>query len=174
MPLTPNNLRFVDLGLRAMHGTSLSDADKLAMIMLVSSYSRSAARIQRELRGARQDPGSRDVSGAAYAEVFSELVTPERFPYLHPVVASGVYLNEDDDVDDVVFGLERVLDGIGSTSTARPPSARRPRCPRPRIVRPPRPTPATPRSRRRRRLAARPRRPCGRPRSVSGRAQARA
>ncbi|KZM35935.1 TetR/AcrR family transcriptional regulator [Oerskovia enterophila] len=113
VPLTPNNLRFVDLGLRAMHGTSLSDADKLAMIMLVTSYAQSAARIQRELRGARQDPGGRDVSGAAYAEVFSELVTPERFPYLHPVVASGAYLSEDDGVDDVVFGLERVLDGIG-------------------------------------------------------------
>ncbi|MHA7132342.1 TetR/AcrR family transcriptional regulator [Oerskovia turbata] len=114
VPLTPNNLRFVDLGLRALHSTSLSDEDKLAMIMLVTSYAQGAARIHRELGRARQDPTGRDVSGAAYAEVFAELVTPERFPFLHPVVVSGAYLVEDDGVDDVVFGLERVLDGIGA------------------------------------------------------------
>lgn len=109
-PMTPNNLRMADAGVRAMRATRLDAPEKLAVILLVSSYTRSAGIIERDI--ARS--GYADVppeAAAALTAALSSLVTPERFPHLHPIVASGVYSGQDD-FDDVAFGLERLLDGI--------------------------------------------------------------
>ena len=60
-------------------------------------------------------PATSPVENAFHALV--ELVTPERFPNLYPLLVGGGYVAEPgtgsfDDDDDFEFGLERILDGI--------------------------------------------------------------
>jgi hypothetical protein len=55
-------------------------------------------------------------SGLAYSRALKELVTPDRFPDLYPVLMSGAYTEKNQAAntvgDDFEFGLERILDGI--------------------------------------------------------------
>ncbi|HEY5221764.1 MAG TPA: TetR/AcrR family transcriptional regulator [Microbacteriaceae bacterium] len=111
VPITPNQLRTVDSGLRALESTALSDQEKMATILLVSGYARTVGGIEHDINsamGAGADLGT--VSGAPFAAALAELVTEERFPYLRPVIISGGYT--DDSFDDFAFGLERLLDGV--------------------------------------------------------------
>jgi AcrR family transcriptional regulator len=118
-PITPNNLLLVDWGLRSMRELPLLPEEKMSIIMLLSGFARSFGMIERDLKraGAR---GESDVSGGAYSAALRELVTAERFPYLHPLVMAGGYVDESGAAlptegfvaDDATFGLERILDGI--------------------------------------------------------------
>ncbi|MDQ0114154.1 TetR/AcrR family transcriptional regulator [Paenibacillus harenae] len=120
VPMTPNQLRFVDWMLRSMRDFPLSDPEKMSVILLLSGYARSSGILQRDMDRIVGTSASHEAfSGLAYTSALKQLVTPERFPYLSGVVASGVYTGEsvedggtiDDDFD---FGLERILDGIAA------------------------------------------------------------
>ena len=117
VPITPNNLVFVDWMLRIMRGFPLSDYEKMSFLLLISSYARSVGLIQRDMDRAVQAGSSpEEFSGLNYTEALKQLVQPDRFPDLHPVVMSGTYTGEND-IDNLVgddfdFGLERILDGI--------------------------------------------------------------
>ena len=54
-------------------------------------------------------------SGIDYTAA-EQLMKPDRFPFLYPVVMSGVYTEDNEEVNpignDIDFGLERILDGI--------------------------------------------------------------
>lgn len=118
-PMTPNQLRFVEWMLRAMRDFPLSDSEKIAIILLLSSYARSSGILQRDMERIVGAGASHEAfSGLAYTSALKQLVTPEQFPYLSGVVASGVYTGENaDDAsidDDFDFGLERILDGIAA------------------------------------------------------------
>ncbi|WP_379129392.1 TetR/AcrR family transcriptional regulator [Paenibacillus sp. sgz500958] len=119
VPVTPNNLQYVDWILRTMRDFPLSDYEKMSILLLLSSYARSCGIIQRDMvRAVQAGSSPEDFSGLNYTEALKALVKPSQFPYLHPVVMSGVYTGEneaDNPVDnDFDFGLERILDGIGS------------------------------------------------------------
>ncbi|WP_022893146.1 TetR/AcrR family transcriptional regulator [Agromyces subbeticus] len=117
-PITPNSLLIVDWFLREVRSLPLSDAEKMSTLLLLTSYARATGAQERDLgaaAAAAADPA--DVTGANYFEALAELVTPERFPYLSPLLAAGGYVAEpgtepDDSDDDFSFGLERILDGI--------------------------------------------------------------
>lgn len=117
IPTTPNNLQIVDWVLRSMRDLPLNDYEKMSNILLLSSYARSAGIIQRDMERAVQagsSPGA--VSGFEYTAALKQLVKPERFPDLAPIVVSGAYTGENESEntvgDDFDFGLERILDGI--------------------------------------------------------------
>jgi len=111
VPMTPNTLRIVDAGLGALRTTTLSDQEKMATILLLTSYARAVGSIERDIVAADGPDGDGSAaSGAPYAQALAELVTAERFPYLRPVIVSGAYTDED--FDDFAFGLERLLDGV--------------------------------------------------------------
>lgn len=118
-PMTPNQLRFVDWMLRTMKNFPLNDGEKISVILLLTGYARSSAILQRDMDrmiGAGSSPEA--FSGLPYTSALKQLVTPEQFPYLSGVVASGAYTGENGDVgtldDDFDFGLERILDGIAA------------------------------------------------------------
>jgi AcrR family transcriptional regulator len=118
-PMTPNQLRFVDWMLRAMRDFPLSDAEKISVILLISGYARSAGILQRDMdRMIGAGSSEEAFSGLAFTSALKQLVTPDQFPYLSGVVASGVYTGESGDAgpidDDFDFGLERILDGIAA------------------------------------------------------------
>ena len=117
-PITPNSLLMVDWFLREVRELPLSDGEKMSALLLLTSYARATSAQERDLgaaAAAAADPA--DVTGANYFEALSELVTPERFPYLSPLLAGGGYVAvpgsaPDDSDDDFSFGLQRILDGI--------------------------------------------------------------
>lgn len=117
-PLTPNSLLLVDWFLREVRDLPLSDGEKMSALLLLTSYARATSAQDRDLRvaaAAAADPG--EVTGESAFAALVELVTPERFPYLSPLLAAGGYVAEPgthpgDTDDDFSFGLERILDGI--------------------------------------------------------------
>lgn len=115
-PTTPNNLRILDAGLRALRSTALDEGTKVATILLVSGYVRNAALLSRDLDRAIADAGGDEsTTGAVYTDALVELVDEVRFPYLRPLVEHGTYASQPgglDEVDDIRWGLERTLDGI--------------------------------------------------------------
>jgi AcrR family transcriptional regulator len=110
-PMTPNVLLLVDWALHVMRGLPLSDQEKMSTVLLLSGYARNVGTVTRDINQAvKAGSAPSIIYGTAYSEVLRELVTEERFPDLFPVVASGVYT--DDEEDDFAFGLERLLDGV--------------------------------------------------------------
>ncbi|CAM5526592.1 TetR/AcrR family transcriptional regulator [Leifsonia shinshuensis] len=119
IPLMPNNLAVLDWGLREMRGLPLTDAEKMSTALLLSSYARAVGVVERDVRQSREKGVTPPQSGEAFTAALAELVTPERFPDLAPLVASGGYSDGEDEQDDFAFGLERILDGIERYVTAR-------------------------------------------------------
>lgn len=118
-PLTPNNLEIVDWALRMLRNLPLNDYEKMSIVLLLSSYARAIGMIARDIdQAVRKGANPDTLTGSSYTSALRQLVKPERFPYLHPLVMSGAYTEENPGEntvgDDFDFGLERMLDGIGS------------------------------------------------------------
>ncbi|MFF2052466.1 TetR/AcrR family transcriptional regulator C-terminal domain-containing protein [Leifsonia sp. NPDC058194] len=119
VPLMPNNLAVLDWGLRVMRALPLSHAEKMSVALLLSSYARAVGIVERDMRLSRRDDAPPQ-NGEAFVAALGELVTPERFPDLAPLVGSGAYVDDGSDgQDDFAFGLERILDGIERYVAAR-------------------------------------------------------
>jgi AcrR family transcriptional regulator len=119
LPVTPNNLQVIDWVLRPMRKFPLNDYEKLSIVLLLSSYGRSSGIIQGDIdRAIQAGTSPAAISGLDYSEGLKQLVKPERFPDLHPIVMSGTYTGENENENennvgnDFDFGLERILDGI--------------------------------------------------------------
>lgn len=116
-PITPNSLTIVDWALREMRELPFSDGEKMSALLLLTSYTRATSAQARDLGAAAAASDPADVSGENFFEALSELVTPERFPYLSPLLMAGGYVAEPgegsiDTDDDFEFGLQRILDGL--------------------------------------------------------------
>ncbi|MDF2722582.1 MAG: TetR family transcriptional regulator [Paenibacillus sp.] len=115
VPLTPGNLRIIDWILRIMRRFPLNDFEKVSFLLLVSSYARACGLIGRDMDRALREGASPDaLNGGKYGDALRQLVTPEQFPHLHPVLMSGAYTEEAENPigNDLEFGLDRILDGI--------------------------------------------------------------
>jgi AcrR family transcriptional regulator len=117
IPLGPNNLLIIDWALRALRHFPLNDYEKMSIILLLSSYSRSSGMIKRDIERAIREGASKDaVSGVHYSAALKQLVIPDLYPHLHPIIQSGTYTEDNADENtvgnDFDFGLERILDGI--------------------------------------------------------------
>lgn len=117
-PITPNSLLAVDWFLREVRDLPLTDGEKMSALLLVTSYSRATSAQDRDLGAAAAASDPADVTGENFFEALTELVTPERFPFLSPLLTGGGYVaapgtsDFGDTQDDFEFGLERILDGI--------------------------------------------------------------
>ena len=110
-PMTPNTLLMADWMLRELAPLPLDDDEKMATLLLLSSYVRATAAIERDISALISAGTSAD--SRRQSEALATLVTPERFPSLSPLVAAGLYDRDDDNTfDDFAFGLGRILDGI--------------------------------------------------------------
>lgn len=115
IPLTPSNLYVIDWILRIMRDFPLNDFEKMSFLLLLSSYARACGMIARDMdRAIREGASPETFSGVHYGDALRQLVKPDQFPYLHPLLMSGAYTDEADNPigDDLDFGLERILDGL--------------------------------------------------------------
>jgi AcrR family transcriptional regulator len=117
-PITPNQVRWMEFGLACLRGTGLTAFEKLSTILLVSGYVRSWATLTADL-GLGANPEELTEAIRHYADNLRVLVDEERFPEMSGVIASGILDQADMNDEDYVFGLERILDGIGVLVSAR-------------------------------------------------------
>lgn len=110
-PVTPNQIAWLEDGLRSLRATRLTDQDKLSVMLLLSGFVRNAATLAADIAAAH----AADVQVMqGFGRLLSQLTDAERFPELHAAIAAGAFDDEDDIDAEFVFGLERVLDGIGA------------------------------------------------------------
>jgi AcrR family transcriptional regulator len=123
-PIMPNQLRFMEWGLRSLAGTKLREDEKLSVILLVTSFTRSYAQLSADLAAAFA-AGDNTVAQVMpnYGRLIKKLTPAEEFPALHAVVDAGTFDDEDEEFGaldyDFHFGLARVLDGIEALVRAR-------------------------------------------------------
>ncbi|WP_395107134.1 TetR/AcrR family transcriptional regulator [Actinomadura sp. SCN-SB] len=113
-PTMPNNVRWMEAGLRAMRGMGLSGGERLSALMLLSTYVRSDVTLQHDLQAAwRAASASEAEVLRGYGALLATLTDAERFPELHALLDEGVFEWAVDDPDaDFAFGRERLLDGL--------------------------------------------------------------
>jgi AcrR family transcriptional regulator len=107
-PVTPNQIAWLEDGLRSLGGTGLAEGEKMSVILLVSGYVRNEATLSADLAAAS---GEQQIM-PTWSQQLARLTDAERFPALRTALASGVFDQDDDPDDEFVFGLDRVLDGI--------------------------------------------------------------
>jgi AcrR family transcriptional regulator len=103
VPITPNNLAWLDWGLRLLAPARMAPAAAVAAVLMISGLSRWQAVIDRATASGEQLE--------AEQFVFGELVTPMRYPALSLALREGG-LSDDEADDPFVFALERALDGL--------------------------------------------------------------
>jgi AcrR family transcriptional regulator len=114
-PLLPNQVAWMEMGLRLLGDTALAESEKISIITLLSGYARNEATLMTSVRVARSAAGSTpDVSLRDYRRILAQVADPLRFPALHRVLAAGTFDAADDPDREFDFGLARILDGIES------------------------------------------------------------
>lgn len=114
---TPSQLGWLDRGLRALAGTSLSERAKTQVLLMLNGYVLWGARVFADFTQTereRDDTIGRMASG--YVVALRTLADPARFPALRRALDGGAFDAAEAgpyDFDaDFLFGLDRVLDGI--------------------------------------------------------------
>jgi len=111
VPMTPNNLAWMDAGIGCLDGTPLDQHERVALMLALNGLVRWQMLIYRgyELESERlgTTPEALDLRAD---ELIAGLVTEDRFPYLVHAVRAGVFSPEG--ADPFAFSLERLLDGI--------------------------------------------------------------
>ncbi|MEV4704835.1 TetR/AcrR family transcriptional regulator [Actinoplanes sp. NPDC049316] len=104
-PLDPGQLSWLDSGLSAMDGTSLSHAQRFEVLMTVLNFVRGEAQIGAVLMSGEPE--------GDYAALIAHFVRPDRLPALAAASDAGVFTPGPDDAgDSFAFGLTRILDGV--------------------------------------------------------------
>ena len=124
---TPSQIAWIDLGLRALTGTPLTEHLKVAVLLLLGGYVSSQARLaSTAVEGARQGLfGEPDQATEAFGELLRTVVSAERFPALHAAVVGGAFAPMEDPPNaPFEFGLELMLDGIDELMKRLTPPSR--------------------------------------------------
>jgi AcrR family transcriptional regulator len=109
-PLGPNQIAWMEAGLRALDHTPLSAQERLSSMLVVDVYIRGQTQLA---NGIVPTTPSDQGAPSQYAWRLSQLIDQERFPQMWGAMASGSLEDEDGDLsDEFAFGLTTVLDGI--------------------------------------------------------------
>ncbi|MGW5146711.1 TetR/AcrR family transcriptional regulator [Rhodococcus koreensis] len=110
-PTGPNNLAWLEAGLRAVSDTGLAEDRKLQVVLNVSLFVIGRARFALDLER------SAGVEQVDYSRMLPLLLDEARFPALRAAIEGGAFDSGDADdahwlEHDFRFGLDRMLDGI--------------------------------------------------------------
>jgi AcrR family transcriptional regulator len=126
-PMAPNSLTFVEKGLEALDDSGLTDADKLRVIGLISSYTLSEARMAHDATRAAQHAqavadGEQLPAIWSFESLLRELVDPAIYPRLHRIAWSEEIGDDPSgfaEAEEFRFGLDRILDGVQALIDSR-------------------------------------------------------
>jgi AcrR family transcriptional regulator len=119
-PPTPNQVAWLEDGLRSLGATGLAPHERPSVVLLLSGYVRNEATLAADLaEGFMAAAPSPDEAMSSYSRTLMRLTDPERFPALRAVLEAGVFDHADDPDDEFRFGLERILDGVDVLVRAR-------------------------------------------------------
>jgi AcrR family transcriptional regulator len=107
-PPTPNQMAWLEYGLRGLEDTPLAEGDKAAIMLMLNGVVTWEARLTAEI--GRPVPGAPDPQ-AVYVQVANALVEDERFPALSRAVAAGIFEDQSRETD-FAFSLQVALDGV--------------------------------------------------------------
>lgn len=117
-PTMPNQVAWLEDGLRSLAGTGLREEEKASVVLLLSGYVRNEATLMADIAAAGMID---DAMMAGYADLLRTLTASERFPAIQALLAEGVFDKADDPDEEFSFGLERILDGTGVLIANRVP-----------------------------------------------------
>lgn len=113
IPALPNQFGWMDRGLRCLADSGLTAQHQLSAILLISNLVRVYRTLEADLNESFAASGrTPDQVMAGQSQVYAALATPERFPTLSQVLATGALDQADPMDDELTYGLDRVLDGI--------------------------------------------------------------
>ena len=115
-PLGPNNVAWLEAGLRALASTSLSEADKAYTGLLVSQFVRSEVILGADVAAA----STGGPSAFSYGELLGSLADPLRFPAIHRAIVGGAFEDDGDPNAYFTYGLGRILDGVEKLARSSP------------------------------------------------------
>jgi AcrR family transcriptional regulator len=114
LPIMPREIAWFEDALACMAGTGLTEARKASVILLLAGYVRNLAATEADIAAAVAASGlGPDEWMASYPAILGQLTDPRRFPALTAFIAAGVFEAADEPDDEFVFGLDRILDGVG-------------------------------------------------------------
>jgi len=114
MPIMPREIAWFEDALACLAGTGLTEARKASVIMLLSGYVRNLAATEADIAAVVAASGlGVDEWMASYPRMLGQLADPRRFPALTAFIAAGVFETADSPDDEFIFGLGRILDGVG-------------------------------------------------------------
>jgi AcrR family transcriptional regulator len=120
-PVTPNQITWLEHGLECLRATTLAEGEKLSVIMLVSGFTHNEAMVAAEVQHAFLAAAPDDRAAmASYGQLMRKLINRDRFPALNQVIEAGVLDEPGGRDDEFVFGLDRILDGIGALVARQP------------------------------------------------------
>jgi AcrR family transcriptional regulator len=120
-PLAPNSLTFVERGLETLEGTGLTDADKIRVIGLLSSYALSEGRMAHDAARAAAAAQAAAAAGdgpafpPSFEQLLRQLVDEKSYPILHRLAWSAEIGDSPagmDEAAEFAFGVECILDGV--------------------------------------------------------------
>lgn len=119
-PISPNQVAWVEVSLRLLGETSLTEVEKLAIVMLLSDFVRSEATRAATIGAASLASGSTALETMAnYGRVLGQLLDPLRFPALHAAIASGALSDADGSDTEFELSLVCILDGVETLAQRR-------------------------------------------------------
>lgn len=111
VPPTPNQVAWLETGLRCIADTSLGEQQRLSTVLLLSVFVRSEASLAVDLVEARQQVADGSDSND-YGRMIRDLIDPERFPMVSATAATGAFEDDAGVEGEFRFGLDRILDGL--------------------------------------------------------------
>ncbi|WP_191089710.1 TetR/AcrR family transcriptional regulator [Nesterenkonia ebinurensis] len=103
--LMPNSVRGANHGLAALRDLPLTNDEKIGVILVISQHVAGSVELEQNLA----DQGVVAVP-AEGVKALSEVITPERFPHLVPVMESGNYIADDTPVIESDHGIDPEYD----------------------------------------------------------------
>jgi hypothetical protein len=112
-PMAPNSLAFVERGLEALDSTKLTDAEKLRVIGLLSSYTLSEARMAYDARRAAEAAPESQPPPGNFETTLRLLVDEATYPLLHRLAwAPTTDEAPQDERAEFRHGIDCILDGV--------------------------------------------------------------
>lgn len=115
-PSGPNNLRWMEAGLRELSASGLRLGEALNTLLLLTSVARDMLRMELETNGVSTADGTPQENEASWAQGLAAVVDPRVYPTVHRLLSAsfeeGWWEEYSTVQEDMLFPLHRVLDGI--------------------------------------------------------------